>query len=263
MRRHGLGFRTYLLLGLGIAVSTVLALIAVQIAFTRDGGGPVRALGEPDIRFAVWLSLWTSTTAAVLAMFVAVPAAYALARFHFRGKALVDGLLDVPIVLSPVVLGIALILVFRSAPGRFVEENLLRFVFEVPGILAAQFVLALAMEVRVLKAAFEDLDPRYEQVARVLGCTPWSAFRRVTLPMTRSALVAAFVLGFSRALGDFGATVTVAGSVRFKTETMPIAIYNNLASVRIEKALGLALLLTLIALGVLTLVRALGARRRE
>jgi molybdate transport system permease protein len=163
-------------------------------------------------------------------------------------------------VLSPIVIGIALILVFRSTPGRFIEDHLLRFVFEVPGIIAAQFILALALQIRVLKAAFDDLDPRYEQVARFLGCTPFAAFRRVTLPMCRTSLLAAFVLGWSRALGDFGATVTVAGSVRFKTETMPVAIYNNLASVRIGKALGLAILLTFIALVVLVVVRVAAAR---
>jgi len=152
-------------------------------------------------------------------------------------------------------IGIALILVFRSAPGQWFENHVMRFLFEVPGIIAAQFVLALALQVRVLKAAFDDLDPRFEQVARFLGCTPWGAFWRVTLPMCRSSLVAAFVLGWSRALGDFGASVTVAGAVRNKTETIPMAIYNNLASVQVSKALALALLLTFVALIVLVVLR--------
>ena len=190
-------------------------------------------------------------------MVVAIPAAYALARWRFRGRILIDALLDIPIVLSPIVIGIALILVFRSPPGKWIEDHLVRFVFEVPGIVIAQFVLALAMQIRVLKAGFEDLNPRYEQVARFMGCTPFSAFWRVTLPMCRSSLIAAFVMGWSRALSDFGATVTIAGSVRNKTETIPIAIYNNLASVQIGKALGLALLLTTIALCVLVVLRVL------
>jgi molybdate transport system permease protein len=242
-------------------VAAVLSILVVQV--TYESGGHMRpfgALGEADVQAAVKLSLWTSTFAALLALSVAVPAAYALSRWSFRGRIFVDALLDVPIVLSPIVIGIALILVFRSTPGRFIEDHLLRFVFEVPGIIAAQFILALALQIRVLKAAFDDLDPRYEQVARFLGCTPFAAFRRVTLPMCRTSLLAAFVLGWSRALGDFGATVTVAGSVRFKTETMPVAIYNNLASVRIGKALGLAILLTFIALVVLVVVRVAAAR---
>ncbi|MEZ4364925.1 MAG: ABC transporter permease subunit [Kofleriaceae bacterium] len=258
---RGRGFSAFLLAGLGLAVTTVVLIIAAQLSYGGDGGGPLSALGEPDIRHAITLSLWTSTAAALGALVVAIPAAYALARWRFRGRVFVDALLDVPIVLSPIVIGVALILIFRSQPGRWFEANVMRIVFEVPGIVVAQFVLALALEVRVLKAAFEELSPRYEQVARLLGCSPWGAFWRVTVPMCRSSLLAAFVLGWSRALGDFGAAVTVAGSVRNKTETMPVAIYNNFASVRIEKALGLAILLTTIALVVLVMVRVLTARR--
>jgi molybdate transport system permease protein len=254
-------FSIFLLAGLGAAVACVVAIVAVQLTYPSEGERPLAALGETDVRNAVTLSLWTSTVSALMALTVAIPSSYALARWRFRGKVVVDALLDIPIVLSPIVIGVALILVFRSVPGRWVENNLIRFVFEVPGIIAAQFVLALALQIRVLKAAFEDLDPRYEQVARFLGCTPWGAFRRVTLPMCRTSLLAAFVLGWARALGDFGATVTVAGSVRNKTETIPVAIYNNLASVRIGKALSLAILLTLIAMVVLVIVRAVAARR--
>ena len=237
-------------------------IIAVQIAYAGERDSPFAALAEPDVRAAVRLSLWTATLAALLAMVVAIPSAYALARWRFRGRILIDALLDVPIVLSPIVIGIALILVFRSAPGEWIEDHIVRFVFEVPGIVIAQFVLALAIQVRTLKAGFEDLNPRYEQVARFMGCTPFGAFWRVTLPMCRSSLIAAFVMGWSRALSDFGATVTIAGSVRNKTETIPVAIYNNLASVQIGKALGLAILMTTIALCVLVVLRLL-TRRRE
>ncbi|MCW5801782.1 MAG: ABC transporter permease [Deltaproteobacteria bacterium] len=253
-------FTVYLVAGLGIAVSTIVLIIAAQVGYVGDKDSPFAALGERDVQAAVWLSLWTSTFATTLAMVVAIPSAYALARLRFRGRILVDALLDVPIVLSPVVIGIALILVFRSGPGQWIENHVVRFVFEVPGIVIAQFVLSLAMQVRVLKAGFEEMNPRYEQVARFLGCTPFGAFWRVTLPMCRSSIVAAFVLGWSRALGDFGATVMVAGSVRNKTETIPVAIYNNLASVKIGKALGLAILLTAIALAVLLVVRVIVGR---
>lgn len=256
-------FTAYLLAGLGVAVTTVVAIIAVQVSYAGDKDDPISALGDRDVRAAIRLSLWTSTLAATLALVVAVPTAYALARWRFRGRILIDALLDVPLVLSPIVIGIALILVFRSTPGQWIETHWIRFVFEVPGIVIAQFVLSLAMQVRVLKAGFEDLNPRYEQVARFLGCTPFGAFWRVTLPMCRSSLIAAFVLGWSRAIGDFGATVTIAGSVRNKTETIPVAIYNNLASVRIGKALGLAILLTLIAFVVLIIVRVVGARQER
>lgn len=254
------GFPIYLLSGLGAALTCVLALLAVQVTYPESNRAFIE-LAEPDVRAAVWLSLWTSTVAALLAIAVAIPASYALARWRFRGKVIVDALLDVPIVLSPIVIGVALILLFRSTAGRWFEQHLIQFVFAAPGIVAAQFTLALALQIRLLKAAIEEVDPRYEQVARSLGCTPWGAFGRVTLPMCRMSLLAAFVLGWARALGDIGATMTVAGSVRYKTETIPIAIYNNLASVRIGKALALSLLMTFIAFLVLVIVRAAAARR--
>jgi molybdate transport system permease protein len=255
-------FSATLFAALGLAATIVVLLIAAQAAYMEGSASPFSALSEGDVQAAIELSLWTSTLAAMLALFVAVPSAYALSRRAFAGRVLVDALIDLPVVLSPVVIGIALILLFRSAPGQWIEEHAIRFVFEVPGIVAAQFVLSLAIEVRVLKAGFDALNPRYEQVARTLGCTPFSAFWRVTLPMCRPNLLAAFVLGWCRAIGDFGATVTIAGAVRQKTETIPMAIYNHLASVRIQKALALAILLTMFAFFALVLLRLFAAGRK-
>lgn len=247
-------FHAFLACGLGFAAVVVLTLLAAQADFL----GPsdlVDAAASPDVRAAVLLSTLCATLAAALALVVAVPAAYALARYRFFGATLIDALLDVPVLLSPVALGLALLLFFRSWPGKFIETHWLRFVFEVPGIIAAQFILALALEVRVLKSAFEEIDRRLEQVARCLGCSPWAAFRRVTLPLVRPGLLAAFVLGWCRAVGDFGATVMIAGAVPRKTETIPIAIYLNLASVRLERAVALGLVLTAVAMTALIVVR--------
>ena len=246
--------------GLGLAVTIVLALVVAQASFLgpRDLGDTLKS---PDVRAAILLSIVSATVAASLALLVAIPASYALARRRFWGMTLLDALLDIPVLLSPIALGLALLLVFRSPPGQWVENNLLRFVFEVPGIILAQFILALALEVRVLKTAFEEIDPRLEHVARCLGCTPWKAFRRVALPLVRPGLLAAFVLGWCRAIGDFGASVMIAGAVPRKTETIPIAIYLNLASVRLERAVALALVLTVVALAALLLVRWVGRRR--
>ena len=253
-------FRVLISSGLGLAVTVVLALLVAQAAFV----GPTElrdAFASGDVRQAVLLSIFCATLAASLALVVAVPASYALARTRFRGAIVLDALLDVPVLLSPVALGLALLLVMRSAPGRWVQTYLVQFIFEVPGIVLAQFVLALALEIRVLKSAFEEIDPRLEQVARCLGCTPWGAFRRVALPLVRPGLLAAFVLGWCRALGDFGASAMIAGAVPRKTETVPIAIYLSLASVRMERAVALAFLLTTVALVALLAVRLAGRRR--
>jgi molybdate transport system permease protein len=142
-----------------------------------------------------------------------------------------------------------------------VETNVMRFVFEVPGIVFAQFMLALALEIRVLKATFEAIDVRYEHVSRCFGYSAGATFLRVTLPLARPGLLAALVLGWARAVGDFGATVMVAGAVPGKTETVPVAVYLSLASLRLEQAVVLTLLLTLTATAALVVLRVLGRSR--
>lgn len=250
-----------LVVGLGLAVSLMLAMLAAQIGFAGTSA-PLIALGEPDIQHAIKLSLFCATIAAGLAMIVAIPSAYVVARYRFPGRMLLDALLDIPIIISPIAIGITLLLMFRSGPGLWVQDHLMRFVFEVPGIILAQFIISLSLQVRVLKATFEEINPRLEQVARYLGCGPWAAFRRVTLPLARPGLIAAFVLGWGRAIGDYGATVTIAGSVKGKTDTMPISIVLNWSAVRIEAAVALVMVLTLVAFVVLMTVR-LATRERH
>jgi molybdate transport system permease protein len=254
-------FGTVLLGAVGFAVSLMLLVLLSQMAYA-GWGAPWQALRDPSVQRAILLSLTTATPAAFLALLLATPCAYALARWRFPGQPLVDALLDIPVLLSPVALGFSLLLFFRTPLGRWVEEHTIRFVFDVPGILLAQFFLAFALAVRVLKASFEDIPVRLEQVARFLGCTAWQAFRRVSLPLARPGLLAAFVLGWARAIGDFGATVTLAGAIPGRTETIPISIYLNMDAVRLDRAVALMLVLTTVALSVLLISRwALGNRR--
>ncbi len=245
---------------LGLTCTIMLVLLLGQLCFAGPIE-PLAALAQPSVRQAMTLSVVCATLAAALAVLVATPTAYALVRWRFPFNGIVDALVDVPILLSPVALGVSLLLVFRSAPGQWFELHVARVVFEPLGILIAQFVLALALSVRVLKATFEEIDPRMEQVARCLGCTPWGAFRRVTLPLSRPGLSAAFVLSWARAIGDFGATVTLGGAVQGHTETMPVSIYLSMASMDLNRAVGLMIVLTLVALAVLLFARRATRRR--
>ena len=258
MRRWG--FPALIVGAMVLSLGLVLAILGSQLGYAGPAA-PLRVLRNPEIRHALLLSMTTATAAATLAALLAVPAAYGLVRFPFPGSKLVDVLLDVPVVLSPVALGVSLLLFFRSSPGMWIESHLLRFVFEVPGILLAQFTVALALSIRILKAAFEQVDPRYEQVARFLGCTAQRAFFRVSLPLIRRSLVAAFILAWARSVGEFGATVTLAGAVAGKTETIPVAISLRLASVDLEAAVALIMVLSGLSLAVLVSVRVLGNRR--
>ncbi|NIO04612.1 MAG: ABC transporter permease subunit, partial [Proteobacteria bacterium] len=235
----------------GLAVTLVLVIVASQF-FYASPIRPLQALLERDVQSAILLSLFTASVAAILGLILAIPSAYFLARYQTWAKNIIDGILDVPVILSPVALGTALLLFFRSQPGQWIETHMIQFVFEVPGIILAQFFLAFALSVRVLKASFESIDVRLEQVARFLGCSQWKAFSRVTLAMSRGGLIGAFILSWARAVGDFGASVTIAGAVKGKTETIPVSIYLNLASVRIEKAV--ALMIVIVALAAMVLI---------
>jgi len=250
-------FPFVLFVSTGLAVTMVLVIVASQF-FYIGPIEPIRALLDEDVQSAILLSLFTASIAATIGMILAIPSAYFLARHQTWAKNIIDGILDVPVILSPIALGTALLLFFRTQPGQWIETHMIRFVFEVPGIILAQFFLAFALSVRVLKTSFESVDVRLEQVARFLGCSPWQAFSRVTLPMARGGLIAAFILSWARAVGDFGASVTIAGAVKGKTETIPVSIYLNLASVKIEKAVALMIMIVALAAIVLVSIRLLG-----
>ncbi len=246
-------FGGVLLLALGLSVSFVLAIIAVQAAYT--GIGPVLgALSERQNLHAITLSLCTTTVASVFALLLAIPSGYALARWNFRGMWLIDALLVVPVVMSPMALGVALLLFFQTSFGQWLDRDVIRFVFEVPGIILAQFFLAYAFSVLIIKATFTGIDVRLEQVARFLGCSRWKVFRHVSLPLARNGILAAFILAWARAIGDFGSTSTIGGAVPGSTETIPISIYLNLATVSLDESVALSLLLTFVTIAAVMVI---------
>lgn len=209
-----------------------------------------------EVIFAISLSVTTATISTIFAIILAIPTAYALSRVNFVGKGLIDTLLDIPIALPPVAIGTALLIFFTNTSlGDYINNSLIRFVFEVPGIVLAQFSVVSFLAIRILKPIFEGVDPLYIKVARVLGCDELQSFFRVTLPLTRNGIFGAAILSWARALGEFGATVTLAGATRFKTETLPIAMYLTLATADIEKALAIVLILLIVVMSILFVTR--------
>jgi len=218
-------------------------------------------LASAEVLFAITLSLVTATVATMLAMLAAIPVAYAISTRNFWGKSVVDSLLDLPIVLSPIAIGAALLVFFSTVPGAYINNNIIRFVFSVPGIVLAQFVIVSALAVRLLKSTFDNIDPRYEQVSRTLGCSKPEAFFRVILPLAKNGLIAALILTWARAIGEYGASVTLAGATAMKTETLPIAINLSLATADIEQAIILIFFLIIIAVASLMIIRKVTSRR--
>lgn len=230
-------------LGSLIALVGFLLLTILSLALYVDWQVFFSTIVSQEIFFAIRLSLFTATIAAGLAMVFAIPASYALSKTEFWGKNMVDTLLDIPIVISPVAFGSALLIFFNTTVGTFIERNFLQFVFEVPGIILAQFGVATALAIRLMKSTFDSIGQRYEIVARTLGCSVWKAFFKVTLPVAKNGVIAAGILAWARAVGEYGATVTLAGATQMKTETLPIAIYLSIASAEVDRAVAVTFML--------------------
>jgi len=255
-------FRAATISALVLLAVFFLGIVISMLTYT-DWDTFITALFSREILSAIRLSLTTATIAAVISLLIAVPVAYTISRSRFPGKDIVDSLLDLPIVISPVALGAALLVFFNTPLGSAINNNVIRFVFSVPGIVLAQITVISALAVRLLKSTFDGIDPRYAQVARTLGCSQPEAFFRVTLPLARDGLIASAILTWARAIGEFGATVMLAGATAMKTETLPTAIFLSLASADIEKAIAVIFVLVILAVAALLVIRKLIGRRYQ
>ncbi|MBW1645687.1 MAG: ABC transporter permease subunit [Deltaproteobacteria bacterium] len=249
-------FRAGLQLATGLLAGLLLLFLA---AMAREfiSSPSLRPLDPKEIAFAVRLSLLTATCAATLAILLAIPIAYYLTRFNHRGRHLIDTLLDLPLVLSPIALGAMILIFFHTGLGQLVAAGLGGVVFNVRGIVIAQFFVIIGLGIRQVKLAFEGVDPELENIARTLGCSQFQTFRRVALPLARRGLWSALLLVWARAIGEFGATLTLAGATPMKTETIPTAIYLSFATADLRGAIALIFILLLLSLSVLYATRKL------
>ncbi|MBI5966808.1 MAG: ABC transporter permease [Deltaproteobacteria bacterium] len=231
------------------------AVLILSLLTFFEGKGFWEVLRAPDTLFSIRLSLLAATLAMLLAVALGLPAAYALSRASFPGKKLVDTFLELPMIMSPIALGAALLIFFNTPFGTIIQEKGILFVFEFPGIVLAQFATIAGLATRLMKTALDEISPRYEAVARSLGSSAWGAFWKITFPLAFRGLISAMILCWAKAVGEFGATVTLAGTMAFKTETMPIAIFMALASADIRKTIILILILAGIGLTALYAVR--------
>ena len=200
--------------------------------------------------------LFTLQMAALGTLLILVPGvalALALARYRGPGKGLIETLLALPLVLPPTAVGILLLEGFsgRAPLGRWLAALGLPVVFTWRGVLLATTVMSFPLLVRSARTAFEELDPRLVGLALTLGCTPLQAFRRVTLPLAWRGILAGTVLAFARALGEFGATIMVAGNIPGRTQTLALAIFHESQLGRDERAVALAGVTAALAFGAL------------
>ncbi len=256
MKGHDRGFWVSLAVIAGLLALFLLALLgstAAHSSWAHLG----KAMVAPEILYSVKLSLFTCTVAAIFSVLFAVPIGYLLSRTKFRGRALLDALFDIPIVLPPMVMGLCLLVFFQTPVAQAIEHRV-KFTYQIAGVVLAQFIIAVAFAIRIMKQTFDHLSARPEEVAMTLGCTRWQAFHSVTLPSARRGMAAAFSVAWARSLGEFGPVLVFAGATRMKTEVLPTTVWLELSVGNLEAAVAVSLLLVIMAMAVLLVLRAIG-----
>ncbi len=246
-----------MLLVLGALGGLVFVVPLVGLLWRTPWGRLDELVTSDVVVDALRLSVVTSLASAVLSALLGVPLAWLLARVEFPGRRLVRAIVTLPMVLPPVVGGAALLFAFgrRGLVGGQLESLTgLLLPFSTWGVIAANTFVAMPFLVITVEGALRNLDPRYEAAAASLGASSLTVFRRVTLPMIRPSLGAGLVLAWARALGEFGATITFAGNLQGRTQTLPIAVFVALESDR-DIAVAISLLLVVISIVVLVALR--------
>jgi len=256
----GLGswvFAAVMLSFAGLFVSVWLALIFADVGYT-NWEAVREVLVAEEIRAALWLSLWTTAVTVLIGMIFAIPTGYALSRYRFPGHALVDSIVDLPILMPPLIVGLSLLVFFQTPAGRWIEDSGLQFTFQKKGIVLCQLLVSTSFGIRALKLTFDSIDPRLEHVAMTLGYGRTGAFTWVALPLAFRGIVTGAILIWTRAFGIFGPLIVFVGAVRMRTEVLPTTIYLEQSVGRIEVALAVAILMLALATIALVGIRMLG-----
>lgn len=246
-------------------LGTLLVLfILVPLARTVTASRPSllwQTLLDPEVSRAIVLTLYASFIATLLALICGVPLAYLLARVDFPGKGIVEGIIDLPVVVPHSAAGIALLMVFgRQAPlGQAFGLLGLRFVSAVPGIIVAMLFVSLSFLVNAAREGFEAVDPRLERMARTLGASPWETFWRVSLPLAGRSILSGALMMWARGLSEFGAVVVLA----YHPMVAPVLLYERFESFGLARAQPVAALMILICLVTFAVLRGITGKGRS
>jgi molybdate transport system permease protein len=248
--------------GLVLLVATLLALflglpVAALLVRAVASGALVEAVSSEVVLTALALSLVSTAVSLVLTILLGLPLAYILARRTFRGRWLVEGIVDLPIVLPPSVAGLALLLVFgrRGIIGESLAVAGIEIPFTLVAVILAQTFVSAPFFVRSARAGLAAVDRDLEDAARVDGASELHLFRRITIPLAAGTLAAGIVMSWARALGEFGATIMFAGNIEGRTQTLPLVVYAEFQAGDLDASVAAAAILILAALGVLLAVR--------
>jgi sulfate/thiosulfate transport system permease protein len=263
-RRARIGLRV-----VALAYLAVLLMVPVGIVFYRtftNGIGFVwDSITTPAAIHALWLTLEIALIAVPINAVLGVVTALALARGRFRGKAVLNAVIDLPFAISPVVIGLAMVLVYGRSGwvGGWLAEQGIQVIFAVPGMVLATIFVCLPFVVREVEPVLREVGDEQEQVAATLGASRWQTFRRITLPAIRYGLAYGVVLSTARAIGEFGAVSVVSGKVAGETETLTLLVEKRFQNFDLAGAYAASALLALIALTTLFAMSLIGDRRSE
>ncbi len=254
-RRPG---RALVVLALPLVLFLTVPVIAL-VGRSLLAGGLWDALTSPVVLVALRLSLATTAVSLVLTIVLGTPLAYLLARHTFRGSSLMETAVDLPIVLPPSVAGLALLFVFgrQGLLGGALEVAGISIPFTTVAVVLAQLFVAAPFYVRSARTGIAGVDSDTEDAARVDGAAERDVFRWVTVPLAGTALAAGIVMSWSRALGEFGATIMFAGNIEGRTQTLPLVVYAEFGGGDLDASVAAAAILVLAAFGVLVSVRIL------
>jgi molybdate transport system permease protein len=244
-----------LFIALSLSILLLYGSLLLSALYFIDPAAMSSILSAPRTLHAIWTSLAAATLATLIALIIAIPSGYALSRYQFPLKKTVDILLELPMVISPAAIGALLLIFFQTPPGLFFRNEILDVVYTFSGIVIAQFVTILGIGTRMIKAVFDEIPVRYEHIARTMGANPWQAFRRISLPIAGNGIIYTGILSWAKAIGEFGATITLAGAMSMHTETLPTALFMRLSVADIKGTIVYILLLFFLSMLVLGTTR--------
>jgi len=236
-------------IGMFVIILAGFILLTICSVLKRSLPYLLESLMDAEIQFAIKMTLYTSTIATLISLVFSIPIAYGLAKFEFYGKEIVSGIIQIPNSIPPIASGIALLLLFSSGPISILVNKLnIDPVFSIKGIILAHFFVNAPYMIRIIRTTFEDINPKLEFISRTLGYSSFGTFFKVSLPLARNGLITAIIITWTSTLGEFGTALMLAGSIRMKTETLPVAIFLNLSGGNLDKALASATILIIISI---------------
>jgi molybdate transport system permease protein len=234
---------------------TLVLCVILSLCLYSDPTTVINNLLSKEIHFAVSLSLTTSLVSTLLCVIVSIPTGYILARKRGIFVSIMDMLVDMPIAFPPLVAGVGLLILLGPVLGIYLAKVGLKFVFTTQGIIISQFFVAAPFSIKMMKSTFQEIDSRYEIVARTLKARRFGAFFRVTLPLAREGIIGMISLTWARILGEFGATMMLVGATRFKTETLPNALYLNMTDGNLDMVLATSVVFLIVGFSMLTIYK--------